>query len=431
MSSNVTWPPIGGSTYSIPSEGEVGWEDLSDYLIALSGSQGTTNQKVGQRVASTSPVTVSSAGDCVVITDLSVAGAVTVNLPAGVNGQVFMIKDGKGDGATNNITINRAGADTIDGATTYVIDQNYGSVLIVFNGSNWSVIAANADVPTSLNLVAGSAASPSLAFQGASSNTGLYLVSADSLGFSADGTNVGSYTSTGQWTIGPAAGPYVTVGVTANRPFHSYANSASAQASLFENAGAGTAEVIIRGTGGGVLRFFNGATEEIVFRSDTGVAALDIEAAGSVIGGYVSGSWRFGLSVPANPANVPYYFYVSNAAAQQARFENAGAGTQEIVIRGTGGGALRFFNGGTEEAVLRTDTLVNGLSFEAGGTEVASYTSSGLWTIGPNGGGVTHRINTNTAGTATAGAATLPANPQGFITININGTDRTIPYYQT
>lgn len=34
-----------------------------------------------------------------------------------------------------------------------------------------------------------------------------------------------------------------------------------------------------------------------------------------------------------------------------------------------------------------------------------------------------------TAGTATAGAAALPANPVGFIVININGTTNKIPYY--
>lgn len=35
----------------------------------------------------------------------------------------------------------------------------------------------------------------------------------------------------------------------------------------------------------------------------------------------------------------------------------------------------------------------------------------------------------NTAATATAGAAALPANPVGFLIVNIAGTDRKIPYY--
>ncbi len=36
---------------------------------------------------------------------------------------------------------------------------------------------------------------------------------------------------------------------------------------------------------------------------------------------------------------------------------------------------------------------------------------------------------TGTASSATAGAATLPANPEGFITISINGVTKKVPYY--
>jgi hypothetical protein len=36
-----------------------------------------------------------------------------------------------------------------------------------------------------------------------------------------------------------------------------------------------------------------------------------------------------------------------------------------------------------------------------------------------------------TATTATAGAETLPANPEGFLVVSINGTSRKIPYYAT
>lgn len=34
-----------------------------------------------------------------------------------------------------------------------------------------------------------------------------------------------------------------------------------------------------------------------------------------------------------------------------------------------------------------------------------------------------------TSATATAGAATLPANPAGFLTVNIGGTNFKVPYY--
>lgn len=147
MSTNVTWP--GGATgatpatHSIPAAGELNWQALSDFLIALgNGAQATTFQKFGVRKATSSPVTVAAASDCVVATDLTVAGAVTVNLPAGANKQVFMIVDGKGDAGTNNITINRSGSDTIAGATSLVLNHNRQSVILVFNSSDtdWKIV---------------------------------------------------------------------------------------------------------------------------------------------------------------------------------------------------------------------------------------------------------------------------------------------------
>jgi hypothetical protein len=39
------------------------------------------------------------------------------------------------------------------------------------------------------------------------------------------------------------------------------------------------------------------------------------------------------------------------------------------------------------------------------------------------------RLDVTTDTTATAGAETLPANPVGFIEVNIGGTNRKIPYY--
>lgn len=141
MSTSVSFPTIGGTTYSVPAAGEVSWANLSNYLIALAQAQGTTSQKVGSRIATSTPVTVASATDCLVITDLAVAGAVAVNLPAGVNGQLYAILDGKGDAATNNITITPNGAETIDSTTSYVLSKNRASVLLMFRGTNWYIVA--------------------------------------------------------------------------------------------------------------------------------------------------------------------------------------------------------------------------------------------------------------------------------------------------
>jgi len=56
-------------------------------------------------------------------------------------GHEVLIVDGKGDAATNAITITPA-AGNINGAGTYVISENYGSVALSYNGTQWNVVAA-------------------------------------------------------------------------------------------------------------------------------------------------------------------------------------------------------------------------------------------------------------------------------------------------
>jgi hypothetical protein len=132
-----------GTNYTVPASGEVNWPSLSSFLIALADYTAVNDtKKQTSRVATTSPVTVSDTTDCVVLTNLSVAGAVTVNLPAGTDGRWFVIADQKGDAGTNNITINRNGTETINGATTYVISENNGGVILVYSATNtrWNVV---------------------------------------------------------------------------------------------------------------------------------------------------------------------------------------------------------------------------------------------------------------------------------------------------
>jgi hypothetical protein len=143
MSTNVTW---NGTTYAIPAAGEVNWPALSSFLIALGTSAAVADELTqAVRVATTSPVTVSNTTDCVVISNLGVAGPVAVNLPAGATGRIFFIVDGKGDAATNNVTIDGNGAETINGAANYVIADNSGGICIAWNGTGWTVIGRFVD----------------------------------------------------------------------------------------------------------------------------------------------------------------------------------------------------------------------------------------------------------------------------------------------
>jgi hypothetical protein len=74
---------------------------------------------------------------------VSSAAARSITLPAasGVTaGRFYVFTDSTGSAATNNITINRAGSDTIEGDASHILAENYGSVILVSDGtSKWSV----------------------------------------------------------------------------------------------------------------------------------------------------------------------------------------------------------------------------------------------------------------------------------------------------
>lgn len=90
-------------------------------------------------VATATPVTVVDADD-VISVEVTPAVAVAVNLPVGVTGQVFNIKDGLGlASVATPITITPA-AGTIDGVATATINVPYGSLQIVYSGTEWKIL---------------------------------------------------------------------------------------------------------------------------------------------------------------------------------------------------------------------------------------------------------------------------------------------------
>ena len=78
--------------------------------------------------------------DCVVVINKTVASISNVNLPSSPpTGLVLTIKDGKGDASTNNIILTPS-TGGIDGSGAFTMNTNYGSVTIVYNGTDWNVI---------------------------------------------------------------------------------------------------------------------------------------------------------------------------------------------------------------------------------------------------------------------------------------------------
>ena len=77
-----------------------------------------------------------AAHDNVILVNTS-GGPVTITLPTPTNGRVLKVKDSTGNAGTNNITIVPFASELIDGASSKVINFNYGSVNLVSDGTNW------------------------------------------------------------------------------------------------------------------------------------------------------------------------------------------------------------------------------------------------------------------------------------------------------
>jgi hypothetical protein len=124
-------------------------------LISSTGGSSGGGATFPVRTALTSPVTLVASDFCV-MSNLSVAGAVAVNLPTGVDGMLFAIGDAKGDAASNNITITPASGN-INGASTYVINRNKGFVLVQYNTTEtqWKVIAEFVDAQSHISATSG------------------------------------------------------------------------------------------------------------------------------------------------------------------------------------------------------------------------------------------------------------------------------------
>lgn len=76
--------------------------------------------------------------DAVILVDSSSARTITP-LASPTTGQIHRIKDNTGSAAANNITITPSGKN-IDGVASFVINTNYGSADIVYNGTQWNVL---------------------------------------------------------------------------------------------------------------------------------------------------------------------------------------------------------------------------------------------------------------------------------------------------
>ena len=90
-------------------------------------------------VAKTSAYTTTDA-DSIVPVHTS-GGAVTITLGSATveAGRVVIVKDVGGSAATNNVTVDTQGSETIDGSASKAINSNYGVLRLHSDGTNWFI----------------------------------------------------------------------------------------------------------------------------------------------------------------------------------------------------------------------------------------------------------------------------------------------------
>ena len=73
------------------------------------------------------------------VTYTTTAAVTSLTLPTAqvISGRVIIIKDANGNAGTNNITVDTQGSETIDGQATFILNNNYQTVNIYSDGSNW------------------------------------------------------------------------------------------------------------------------------------------------------------------------------------------------------------------------------------------------------------------------------------------------------
>ena len=173
------------------------------------------------------------------------------------------------------------------------------------------------------------------------------------------------------------------------------------------------------GTGGTVRMSLDGSTAAFTFGNTATTAVHTVNGQLTCTADSTSElSWIF-----RNSNN-------SNTAAHSAiklRSGGTSGGDAYIQLRVTGGSDWSLGNRNSD-----SDSFVIAQGSSLVATNYFKITTGGIVNIG-SGSGTKHVLNTLTATTvgAAGAASALPANPTGYVVININGTDRKIPYYAT
>lgn len=308
----------------------------------------------------------------------------------------------------------------------------------------------------------GTAASPGHSFSG-DSDTGLYNSAANNIDFTTAGTNVGNISSAGAWTLGTSGGTQLhtfngsELDVTASTgnviisPFASSTTgtsqlqiiagnattSSKTSSILFRNRDTNNQQYTFGTVGDDNLSFKSGATL-VGTISSTGVFTFG--AAASTVTHIFNGSARAQLSdTTTDLSTFGGSLRAQNTSSTTNNYES-------VVFLESNGNAVAALYGVNQAHSSGSGGVQGKMIFATkqsgvGGGPVnrGEISDSGIWTIGPSGGGVTHRTNSNSA-TATNQTVTLAGangptgvtlgtitKPSIWLFLNINGTVYYVP----
>jgi hypothetical protein len=379
-------------------------------------------------------------------------GAVTVTLPTGEDGARIRFSDSDNTFATNNVTINRAGSDTINYAglndTQLKLDINSSWTELTWDTANsrWLVDTAFNPSATTLLMSDGSANGPAFSFLN-DTNTGIYRVGADILGFATAGINAGQIGATGAWTLGPSSfignTAYHTMsgnGVQTANPQPTFSDNnwvvGNKNCSYFQSKTSQGVRLITGGYNDGTFRNSSINTAMTVLALDPPTAdstivfefrkywngsytipSADTAMATKVSLGTVTGGGAWTLGPDLATAGATRFLTIGGTSADNGGEDlvvlssvNTGT-TARNTIAGRSGGTLRWRIGSVVSA--------NGIAGAAANDLIISASSQDTWFSGDN--GVTAHGRMTTAGAwslgSTSAGATIEHNIYGHIHI--------------
>jgi len=278
-----------------------------------------------------------------------------------------------------------SGAQNIDFSINGVQTANFG--------------LSSAIIKTNLQIQDGTAASPGLNFQN-DPTTGIYRVSAGTIGISTSGTLKGSISSAGVWTLGASTSTQAHV---INGTSLALAHSASA--SIFNilrgNSTAGALSI----SGGSV---FNDGGEIILYGSTHASKAnfVEFQTGGSIKGSIsAAGLWTLGATGSTGT-------HTFNANAVRIL---PGSGTESVLSAkndNTGSLALTGASGSSNGGVIvlygnSHATKANIIEFQTAAATRGSISATGAWSIGTAAGTQAHVINGTSLALAHSASASI------------------------